>query len=65
MRLGWEQLGRVDWDEQRHVLILTGLAPAVPARTVLGLAKDWDLPAVAADRVSWTSVLDQRISLNG
>jgi hypothetical protein len=65
VRLGWEQVGRVDWDEQRHVLILTGLTPAIPARTVLGLAKDWNLPAVAAERVSWTTVLDQRISLNG
>jgi len=65
VRLGWEQVGRVDWDEQRHVLILSGLAPAIAARTVLGLAKDWDLPAVAAERVSWTTVLDQRISLNG
>jgi hypothetical protein len=40
-RLGWEQVGRVGWDEQRHVLILTGLTPAVPARAVLRLAKDW------------------------
>src|SRR5262249_25719583 len=35
------------------------------ARTVLRLARDWDLPAVAAERVSWTSLVDQRISLNG
>jgi len=34
-RLGLDQVGRVGWDEQRHVLVLTGLAPAVPARTVL------------------------------
>ena len=64
-RLGWEQVSRVDWDDQRHVLILTGLAPPVPVRTVLRLAKDWDLPAVAAERVSWAKVIDQRISLNG
>ncbi len=64
-RLGWDQVGRVDWDEQRHILILTGLPPAVPARTVLRLAKAWDLPAVVAERVSWATVVDQRISLNG
>jgi len=64
-RLGWEQLGRVDWDEQRHVLVLTGLTRAVAARTVLRLAKDWGLPAVAAERVGWVKVVDQRISLNG
>ena len=39
-RLGWEQVNRVDRDDQRHVLILTGLTPAVPARTVLRLAKE-------------------------
>lgn len=64
VRLGWDQVGRVDWDEQRHVLILSGLTPAVPARPVLHLARDWDLPAVAAERISWTSVVDQRISFN-
>ncbi len=61
-RLGWEQVNRVDRDDQRHVLILTGLTPAVPARTVLRLAKEWHLPALAAERVSWTKALDQRIS---
>jgi hypothetical protein len=65
VRLGWEQVGRAAWDEQRHVLILSCLTPAIPARTVLGLAKDWDLPAVAAERVSWTTLLDQRLSPNG
>ncbi len=64
-RLGWDQVGRVDWDEQRHILLLRGLTSAVPARTVLRLAKDWGLPAVAAERVSWAMVVDQRISLNG
>lgn len=63
-RLGWEQVSRVHWDEHRRALILTGLTPAVPARTVLRLAKDWGLPAVTAERVSWTKVLDQRVSLN-
>ena len=33
----------------------------VPARTVLRLAKDWGLPAVAVERVSWVKVVDQRI----
>ena len=64
-RLGWEQVGRVDWDEQRRVLRLTGLTPTVPARTVLRLAKNWGLPAVAAERVGRAKVVDQRISLNG
>ena len=64
-RLGWDQVGRVDWDEQQRVLMLTGRVPAVPAHTVLYLARDWGLPAVAAERASWAKVVDQRISLNG
>jgi hypothetical protein len=64
-RVGWDQVGRVDWDEQRRVLTLAGLTPVVPARTVLQLAKGWNLPAVAAERASWAKVVDQRISLNG
>ena len=32
---------------------------------MLRLARDWDLPAVAVERVSWAKVVDQRISLNG
>jgi hypothetical protein len=64
-RLGWDQVGRVDWDDQQRILMLTGLMPAVPARTVLYLARDWGLPAVAAERASWAKVVDQRISLNG
>ena len=58
-------MGQVGWDEQRHILVLTGLAPAVPARTVLRRAKDWGLPAMAAERVSLATLIDQRISLNG
>jgi len=64
-RLGWDQVGQVDWDDQRRILILSGLVPAVPARTVLYLARDWGLTAVAAERAGWAKVVDQRIPLNG
>lgn len=64
-RLGWGQVGQVHWDEQRQVLALTGLAPPVPARTVLRLARGWDLPAVVSERVTWARVVDQRVWLNG
>jgi len=64
-RLGWEQVGQLRWDEQRHALTLTGLTPEAPARTVLRLASAWDLPAVASERVTWTRVVDQRVWLNG
>jgi len=65
VRLGWDEVSRVDWDEQRRNLMLTGLVPGVPACTVLRLARPWDLPAAAAERVTWAKVVDQRISLNG
>jgi len=65
VRLGWEQVNNADWDPQRHVLVLTGLTPAVPAWTVLHLSRDWGLPALAFERVSWAKVVDQRVSLGG
>jgi hypothetical protein len=64
-RLGWEEVGRVDWDEQRRILMLTGLTPPVPARTVLRLTRDWGLPEVAAERAGFAKVFDQRVSLDG
>ena len=64
-RLGWEEVGLVDWDEQQRILLLMGLTPQVPARTVLCLARDWGLPAMAAERAGSAKVLDQRISLHG
>ena len=65
VRLGWEHLNNADWDAQRHVLVLTGLTPEVPAWTVLHLSRDWGLPALAFERVSWAKVVDQRVSLGG
>ena len=64
-RIGWENVGQVTWDGLRRVLALTGLTPAAPAAAVLRLVRDWDLPEVASERVAWTRVLDQRLTLNG
>src|SRR5205809_3309903 len=33
LRLGWEQVRRVDWDGQRSALLLWGLMPDAPKRT--------------------------------
>lgn len=63
-RLGWEQVDQVRWDEQRHVMTLTGLAAPAPARTLLRLASPWDLPAVASERATWARLVDQRVWLN-
>jgi hypothetical protein len=64
-RLGWEQVDQARWDDQRHLLALTGLSPAVAAHTLLRLACAWDLPTVASERVTWARVVDQRVWLNG
>ncbi len=64
-RLGWEQVDQAGWDDQRHILTLTGLTPAAAARTVLRPACPWDLPAVVSERVTWARVVDQRVWLNG
>lgn len=64
-RIGWESVGKVAWDAPRRLLALRGLTTAAPAAAVLRLARDWGLPAVASERVTWTCVLDQRVSLNG
>jgi len=63
-RLGWEKVDQVRWDDQRHVLALIGLTPAAGPRTLLRLARPWDLPAVASERVTWSRVVDQRVWLN-
>ena len=64
-RLGWEEIGRVDWDEPQRTLTLTTLTSPVPGGTQLCLARDWGLPAVAAERAGSAKLLDRRISLNG
>jgi len=56
---------QVRWDEQRHILAVTGLPAAAAAHTVLRLACPWDLPAVAGERATWARLVDQRVWLNG
>jgi hypothetical protein len=64
-RLGWEQVDQARWDDQRLVLTLTCLTPAAAAPAVLRLARPWDLPEAAGERVTWARLADQRVLLNG
>lgn len=51
VRLGWEQVARVDWDADRGGLVLTGLTPGVPARTVLAVPRREALVDYDAERL--------------
>jgi hypothetical protein len=55
-RLGWEQIRRVDWDDQRSTLLLWGLTPDVPRRTRVVLRRGSRLVALARDRVAWCTL---------
>jgi hypothetical protein len=62
-RLGWEQVGRVDWDRGRRTLVLTGAVPEVPRRTVLRLGRSTVLVGLARERVGWTTLARVRVWL--
>jgi hypothetical protein len=64
-RLGWEQIARVDWEDQRGGLVLVGWTPDVPGRTVLALPRGDPLVALARERVAWTTLLTTRIPVAG
>jgi hypothetical protein len=57
MRLGWEQVGRVDWDRQHGTLLLWGLTPDAPRCTRLVLRRGCGLVGLARERVAWCTLL--------
>lgn len=63
VRLGWEEIGRVAWDDRESTLTLTGLLPTVPRRTVLHLPSVNPLASLATERVAWTVVVRTEIEL--
>lgn len=65
VRLGWEQVGRIHWDERRGALVLTGWTPEAPARIVLAVPRDHALVPLACERVAWTMLLSARVPLAG
>jgi hypothetical protein len=63
VRLGWEEIGKVTWDDTESTLTLTGLLPTVPRQTVLHLPNAGPLASLAKERVSWTAVVRTEIEL--
>lgn len=62
IRLGWEEVGAVSWDDEERTLTLVGLLPTVARRTVLRLpAGASSLGALARERVASTAVVRTRI----
>ena len=56
LRLGWEQVRRVDWDGPRSALLLWGLTPDVPRRTEMVLRRGSRLVTLARERVAWCTL---------
>lgn len=64
-RVGWDEIGRVDWNGSECTLTFTGLAPPGPRRTVLHLPTGASLGLLAHERVAWTEVVRTKIHLGG
>jgi hypothetical protein len=65
VRLGWEQVERVHWDDHQGSLVLTGSTPDAPPQTVLAVPRNHALVALARERVAWTVLLSTHIPLTG
>jgi hypothetical protein len=63
VRLGWEEIGNVSWDERECALTVTGLLPTVARRTVLHLPNGTSLGRLARERVAWTSLVRTEVTL--
>ena len=63
VRLGWEEIGKVTWDDRDSTLTLTGLLPTVARRTVLDLPSAYPLASLAKERVAWTAVVRTQVDL--
>src|SRR5260370_20544325 len=53
-RLGWEDVGRVRWDEGSSALTLTRLRGPGPPEIALRLARHAPVVELASERVTWT-----------
>jgi hypothetical protein len=63
-RIGWEQVGRVEWDAGQSALTLTGPLPAGPSRTVLRLSGSTALVDVARERARASTLTTARVRLD-
>jgi hypothetical protein len=62
-RLGWEDVGRVGWDEQRRVLTLTGVRPGAAWREELALPSHTALVELARERLTSTLLAGAAVRL--
>jgi hypothetical protein len=65
LRLGWEQVRRVDWDGLRGALLLWGLTPDVPKCVRVALRRGSRLVALARERVAWCALPVPATRLDG
>jgi hypothetical protein len=65
LRVGWEQIRRVDWDSRRSALLLWGLTPDVPRRTEIVPRRGSRLVALTRERVAWCTVPVEPTRLDG
>jgi hypothetical protein len=63
VRLGWEEIGNVSWDERECTLTVAGLLPTLARRTVLHLPNGTALGRLAHERVTWTSLVRTEVTL--
>jgi hypothetical protein len=64
VRVGWEEIGNVYWNDRECTLTFTGLVPTVARRTVLHLPTGASLGLLAHERVAWTEVVRTEIQLS-
>ena len=65
LRLGWEQVHRVDWDGRHGALLLWGLTPNAPRSTRVVVRRGSRLVALARERVAWCTVPVMPTRLDG
>lgn len=65
IRLGWEQVARVLWDQNLERLTLFDLLPTVPRRTVLDLRTGASISQLARERIQATAIVRTRLQLPG
>jgi hypothetical protein len=62
-RLGWEDVGGVEWDERRHVLTLTGVRPGGHWQKELALPSHTPLVEFARERLTSTLLASAAVRL--
>lgn len=65
MRLGWEEVGRLDVDRASGGLLVIALANGVARRTVVPLSGDRRFVALAQERIDATRVIVTHVAVDG